>query len=152
MAQGAPIRPKPPTLPRAVPESRELEYRSTAGTKRAGGNMSPSDTAGSEESRQETSDESKVIVAALLNLVRLLAAEMVAGEGAHHDVDRLLAAIDRKLNDTPLPGDTRLEVARAGIRRTRALLAPVAAQIRHQAAKAAETERNLHRPANRMPA
>ncbi len=135
MAQGAPIRPKPPTLPRAVPESRELEYRSTAGTKR--GNMSPSDTAGSEESRQDTSDESKVVVAALLNLVRLL------------------AAIDRKLNDTPLPGDTRLEVARAGIRRTRALLAPVAAQIRHQAAKAAkaaETERNLHRPANRMPA
>jgi hypothetical protein len=114
--------------------------------------MSPSDTAGSKESWQEASDESKVVVAALLNLVRLLAAEMVAGEGAHHDVGRLLAAIDRKLNDTPLPGDTKLEVARAGIRRTRALLAPVAAQIRRQAAKAAETERSLHRPANRMPA
>jgi len=118
--------------------------------------MSPSDTAGSDESRQdssrESSDESKVVVAALLNLVRLLAAEMVVGEGPHHDAGRLLAAIDRKLNDTPLPGDTRLEVARAGIRRTRALLAPVAAQIRLQAAKAAETERNLHRPANRMPA
>jgi len=114
--------------------------------------MSPSDTAGSTESRQGPSDDSKVVVAALLNLVRLLAVEMVVGEGAHHDVERLLAAIDRKLSDTPLPGDTRLEVARAGIRRTRALLAPVAAQIRRQAAKAAEAERNLHRPANRMPA
>jgi hypothetical protein len=118
--------------------------------------MSPSDTAGSVESRQEfkqdPSDESKVVVAALLNLVRLLAAEMVAGEGQHHDAERLLAAIDRKLNDTPLPGDTKLEVARAGIRRTRALLAPVAVQIKLQAAKVAETKRNLHRPANRLPA
>jgi hypothetical protein len=118
--------------------------------------MSPNDTAGSVESRkesgQESSDESKVVVAALLNLVRLLAAEMVAGEGPRHDVERLLTAIDRKLNDTPLPGDTKLEVARAGIRRTRALLAPVAVQIKLQAAKVTETDRSLRHPANRLPA
>jgi len=106
--------------------------------------MSPSETVGSEET--------KVVVAALLHLVRLLAAEMVAGEGPHHDVERLIAAIDRKLNDTPLPGDTRLEVARAGLRQARALLGPVAAPIRKQAAKAAEVERSLYRPANQLPA
>jgi hypothetical protein len=106
--------------------------------------MSPSEISGSEES--------KVVVAALLNLVRLLSAEMVAGAGPHHDVERLIAAIDRRLNDTPLPGDTTIEVARAGLRQTRALLGPIAAQIRKQAAQAAEVERNLDRPANQLPA
>lgn len=103
----------------------------------------------------DDSEETKVVVAALLYMVRLLAAEMVAGEGPHHDVERLIAAIDRKLNDTPLPGDTKLEVARAGLRQTRALLGPVAAQLRRQAAKAAkaaEVERSLYRPANQLPA
>jgi hypothetical protein len=106
--------------------------------------MSPSET--------NCPEETKVVVAALLHLIRLLAAEMVAGEGPHHDAERLLAAIDRRLNDTPLPGDTRLDVARAGLRQTRALLGPVAAQIRKQAAKAVEVERSLYRPANRLPA
>jgi hypothetical protein len=106
--------------------------------------MSPNDIEGPEETR--------VVVAALLNLVRLLAAEMVAGEGPRHDVERLVQAIDRKLNDTPLPGDTKLEVARSGMRQTRELLGPAVAQVRRQAAKATQAERALYRPANRLPA
>lgn len=106
--------------------------------------MGPSEIDGSEET--------KVVVAALLHLVRLLAAEMVAGEGPRHDVERLIAAIDRRLNDTPLSGDTRLETAHAGLRQARALLGPVAAQIRKQAANAAKVERSLDRPANVLPA
>ena len=100
----------------------------------------------------DASEETKVVVAALLNLVRLLAAELVVGEGPHQDVERLIAAIDRKLNDTPLPGDTKLDTARIGLRQARELLVPVVAQIRRQAAKATEVERSLHTPANRLPA
>jgi hypothetical protein len=100
----------------------------------------------------DASEETKVVVAALLNLVRLMAAEMVVGEGPHQDVERLIGAIDRKLNETPLPGDTKLDTARNGIRQTRELLRPVVALIRQQAARATEMERNLHTPANRLPA
>ncbi len=97
-------------------------------------------------------DDTKVTVAALLHLVRLLAAEMVVGEGPRLEVERVIAAIDRRLNDTPLPGDTKLDTARSGIQQARELLMPVAAQIRKQAAQAVEVKRSLDRPANQLPA
>jgi hypothetical protein len=106
--------------------------------------MSPSEIDGS--------DETKVLVAALLHLVRLMAAEMVIGEGQRHDAERLIAAIDRRLNDTPLPGDTKLDIARKGLRQARELLIPVVTQIRKQAAQAIETRRSLDAPANQLPA
>ena len=106
--------------------------------------MSPSEIDGS--------DETKVSVAALLHLVRLMAAEMVIGEAQRHDVEQLIAAIDRRLNDTPLPGDTKLDTARKGLRQTRELLMPVAAQIRKQAAQAGEAKLSLDTPANQLPA
>jgi len=100
----------------------------------------------------DASNEAKVVVSALLHLVRLLAAEMVAGEGPRQDVERLIAAIDRRLNDTPLPGETRLDTAREGLRQTRELLLPVVMQIRKQAAQAVEARRSLDTPANQLPA
>ena len=60
---------------------------------------------------------------ALLNLIRLLAAELVAG--AHrHDVEQVIAAIDRKLNFTPLLRGFDVNDAGAGIQRARDLLRP----------------------------
>ncbi len=106
--------------------------------------MSPSEIDGS--------DEAKVVVAGLLHLVRLLAAELVVGEGPRQDIERLIAAIDRRLNDTPLPGDTRLDTARNGLRQTRELLIPVVMQLRKQAAQAGEARRSLDTPANQLPA
>jgi selenophosphate synthetase-related protein len=100
----------------------------------------------------DASDETKVTVAALLHLVRLLAAEIVVGEGPRQEVERLIAAIDRRLNDTPLPGDTRLDTARNGLRQTRELLFPVVAQLRKQAAQAGEAKHSLDTPANQLPA
>ena len=100
----------------------------------------------------DASDEAKVSVAALLHIVRLLAAEIVVGGGPRQDVERLIAAIDRRLNDTPLPGDTRLDTARNGLRQTRELLLPVVTQLRQQAAQAGEARRSLDNPANQLPA
>jgi hypothetical protein len=78
------------------------------------------------------SPEENVTVLALLNLIRLLAAELVAGEH-RHDIDRVVAAIDRKLNCTPLPRGIDVNDARAGIARARELLRPYVAHLREQA-------------------
>jgi hypothetical protein len=78
------------------------------------------------------SPQNSVTVLALLNLIRLLAAELVAGEH-RHDIDRVIAAIDRKLNSTPLPRGIDVNDARAGIARARELLRPYVANLREQA-------------------
>jgi hypothetical protein len=78
------------------------------------------------------SPENSVTVLALLNLIRLLAAELVAGEH-RHDIDRVIAAIDRKLSSTPLPRGIDINDARAGITRARELLRPYVANLREQA-------------------
>jgi hypothetical protein len=76
--------------------------------------------------------EIDVTTLALLNLIRLLAAELVAGEH-RHDVEKVIAAIDRKLNSTPLPRGTDMNDARAGITRARELLRPYVAHLRDRA-------------------
>jgi hypothetical protein len=78
------------------------------------------------------SAENSVTLLALLNLIRLLAAELVAGEH-RHDIDRVIAAVDRKLNSTPLPRGIDVNDARAGIARARELLRPYIADLREQA-------------------
>ena len=79
--------------------------------------------------------EANVTTLALLNLIRLLAAELVAG--AHrHDVEKVIAAIDHKLNSTPLPRGIDVNDARAGIARARDLLRPHVAHLRQQAREA----------------
>jgi len=73
-----------------------------------------------------------VTTLALLNLIRLLSAELVAGE--HRDnVTKLIEAMDRHLNATPLPRGVDVNDARAGIARARALLRPYVAHVRDQA-------------------
>jgi hypothetical protein len=71
----------------------------------------------------------------LLNLIRLLAAELVAGEH-RHDVDRLLRAIESKVGETPLPRGVDVVDARAAFAEAKRLLAPIAAQLKAQAAAA----------------
>jgi hypothetical protein len=76
--------------------------------------------------------QANVTTLALLNLIRLLAAELVAGQH-RHDVEQVVAAIDRKLDATPLPRGIDVNDARAGITRARGLLRPYVAQLRKQA-------------------
>jgi hypothetical protein len=97
------------------------------GTAAGSGDSGDSGGAMSDRLPQET-----VTTLALLNLIRLLAAELVAGEH-RHDVDRLIQAMDRKLDSTPLPRGTDVNDARAGIARAKELLRPYAMHVRDQA-------------------
>jgi hypothetical protein len=81
-----------------------------------------------------------VTTLALLNLIRLLAAELVAGEH-RHDVERIIAAIDRKLDSTPLPRGIDVNDARVGISHARELLRPYVALLRGQARAARRTDK-----------
>lgn len=78
------------------------------------------------------SDTPDVTTLALLNLIRLLSAELVAGQH-RDDVGKLIAAIDRQLNATPLPRGIDVNDARCGIVRARELLRPYVAHVREQA-------------------
>ena len=73
-----------------------------------------------------------VTTIALLNLVRLLAAELVAGEH-RDDVERVIRAIDRKIDTTPLPRGIDVNDARAGLAEAKVLLRPVVKRVRAQA-------------------
>ena len=76
--------------------------------------------------------EETVATLALLNLIRLLAAELVAG--AHRDdVERLIRAMDQRLDTTPMPEGTDLNAARAGIVHAKELLRPYVKHVRDQA-------------------
>jgi len=73
-----------------------------------------------------------VTTLALLNLIRLLSAELVAGEH-RDDLTKLIDAMDRQLNATPLPRGIDVNDARAGIAQARELLRPYIAHVRSQA-------------------
>lgn len=83
-------------------------------------------------SEEDNTLEEKIATVALLNLVRLLAAELVAGEH-RHDVEKLIQAMDQKLDATPLPNDIGADEARLGIARAKELLRPYVKQVRDQA-------------------
>ena len=78
------------------------------------------------------SETTNITTLALLNLIRLLAAELVAG--AHRDdVAKLIRAIDRQLDATPIPAGIDVNDARAGISEARDLLRPHIARVRELA-------------------
>jgi hypothetical protein len=78
-----------------------------------------------------TSQET-IATLALLNLIRLLAAELVV-DSERHDVEKLIQAMDRKLTATPLPRGIDVNDARAGIAHARELLRPYVKHVRDQA-------------------
>jgi hypothetical protein len=84
------------------------------------------------EAPMSDSPENTVTQLALLNLIRLLAAELVAGEH-RDDVDRVVRSMEQKLNETPLPRGTDVNDARVGITKAKALLRPYVRQVREQA-------------------
>jgi hypothetical protein len=84
--------------------------------------------------------QDSVTTIALLNLVRLLAAELVAGEH-RDDVERLIRAIDRKIDATPLPRGVDVNDARDGLAQTKTLLRPVVKRVRAQAEAVKVTDR-----------
>ncbi len=79
--------------------------------------------------------EATVTVLVLLNLIRLLGAELVAGERRDR-VDRVVNAILAKASATPLPDSIPQEVGRIGIAEARSLLMPVIERIKIQAERA----------------
>jgi len=79
--------------------------------------------------------EDKVKEAVLVHLVRLLGAELVAGKH-RDDVEELIRAIDRKIDQTPLSRGIDVNDARAGFVAARKALAPVCKALRSQAAEA----------------
>jgi hypothetical protein len=79
--------------------------------------------------------ENRIKEAALVHLVRLLAAELVAGKH-RDDVDEVIRAIDRKIDQTPLSRGIDANDARAGFLAARKALAPVCDALRAQAAEA----------------
>jgi hypothetical protein len=79
--------------------------------------------------------EDKIKEAALVHLVRLLAAELVAGKH-RDDVDEVIRAIDRKIDQTPLTRGIDVNDARAGFLAARKALVPVCNALRAQAAEA----------------
>jgi hypothetical protein len=81
-----------------------------------------------------------VTTIALLNLIQLLAAELVAGEH-RDDVERLIRAIDRKIDTTPLPRGIDVNDARDGLVQAKTLLRPVVKRVRAQAAAVKITDR-----------
>jgi hypothetical protein len=81
-----------------------------------------------------------VTTIALINLVRLLAAELVAGEH-RDDVERVIRAIDRKIDTTPLPRGIDVNDARAGLAEVKLLLRPVVKRVRAQAEAVKITDR-----------
>jgi hypothetical protein len=81
-----------------------------------------------------------VTTIALLNLVQLLAAELVAGEH-RDDVERLIRAIDRKIDATPLPRGIDVNDARDGLAQVKTLLRPVVKRVRAQAEAVRVTDR-----------
>jgi hypothetical protein len=93
----------------------------------------------------------QVEIEALLYIVRLLAAELVAGEH-RHDVDTLVRAIDRKIGITPLPRGVDINDAREGFKNVRQLLRPVVEIIRSQAANARfeDATKNIQTSTKRM--
>ena len=85
-----------------------------------------------------------VTTIALLNLVQLLAAELVAGEH-RDDVERLIRAIDRKIDTTPLPRGIDVNDARDGLAQAKTLLRPVVKRVRAQAEAVKITDRAQRR-------
>jgi hypothetical protein len=81
-----------------------------------------------------------VATIALLNLIQLLSAELVAGEH-RDDVERLIRAIDRKIDATPLPRGIDVNDARDGLAQVKALLRPVVKRVRAQAEAIKITDR-----------
>jgi hypothetical protein len=75
------------------------------------------------------SDTPSVTTLALLNMIRLLAAELVAGQH-RDDVTKLFRAIDRQLEATPLPRGIDVNDARSGIAEARNLLRPHLTRVR----------------------
>jgi len=93
--------------------------------------------------------EAAVTIAALLHLVRLMGAELVAGQH-RDDVEFLVKAIETKLKSVPLPeGITDTEVA-VGMERAQSLLTPIFEELRDKSEKAHLRDRLLAAPASRF--
>jgi hypothetical protein len=81
--------------------------------------------------KMDTKKEAEVAVAiaTLLHLIKLMGAELVAGQH-RDDVELLVKAIDSKLDTVQLPPGISASDSAEGMKLTRGLLAPVLAELR----------------------
>jgi hypothetical protein len=104
---------------------------------------------GARMNEDETEDAAEVTIAALLNLVRLMGAELVAGE--HRDnVELLIRSIETKLKTTKIPGEIPQAVVEEGLSQARRLLMPVFAELRQKSMRAHLRDRLVAIPTSRI--
>lgn len=100
-------------------------------------------------SRDQTGDAAGVTIAALLHLVRLMGAELVAGE--HRDnVDLLIRSIEAKLKSTQLPPDMPQAAVEEGLSLTHRLLVPIFEELRQKSMKAHMRDRLIAVPTSQI--
>jgi len=97
----------------------------------------------------ELAGSNLVTVAALLHLIRLLGAELVAGEH-RDDVEFLIKAIQAKLKSTRLPKDTSRSDIEEGLLNASQLLAPVFEDLRDKAMRAQWHDRLVSVPTSQI--
>lgn len=93
--------------------------------------------------------ETAVTLAALLHLIRLMGAELVAGQH-RDDVELLVKAIDTKLTSVQLPTNTVASDVVNGMELARRLIAPILDDLRAKSEKAHLRDRLLAAPTSRI--
>ena len=97
----------------------------------------------------ELAGSNMVTVAALLHLIRLMGAELVAGEH-RDDVEFLIKAIQTKLRSTRLPNDIPQPEIDKGLSRANQLLASIFEDLRDQAKRAQWHDRLVSVPTTQI--
>ncbi|WP_245470758.1 hypothetical protein [Bradyrhizobium guangzhouense] len=88
-------------------------------------------------------------IAALLHLIRLMGAELVAGQH-RDDVELLVKAIETKLKSVRLPAAIAETDIAAGMGLAQTLLAPIFSEFRERSEKAHLRDRLLSTPPSRL--
>lgn len=100
-------------------------------------------------SKDPISGEASVALAALVHLIRLMGAELVAGQ--HRDnVEMLVRAIETKLKSVPLPKSLPEQDTDAGMVLAHRLLVPIFDDLRDRSEKARLRDRLLAVPTSRI--
>jgi hypothetical protein len=89
-----------------------------------------------------TAGETEVTLLALLHLIRLMGAELVAGQH-RDDVEVLVKAVETKLRMARFPADTSNQDISEGLEHAQRMLQPIFDELRARSEKAHLTDRLL---------
>jgi hypothetical protein len=100
-------------------------------------------------SSDRSGDAAGVTIAALLHLVRLMGAELVAGE--HRDnVEFLIRSIETKLKSTQLPAELPQAAVEEGLSLTHSMLVPIFEELRQMSVNAHLRDRLIAVPTSQI--